>query len=489
MSSVDQWLKKVDTAVAAGPFAADWESLTDFKIPRWYEDAKLGIFIHWGIFSVPAFANEWYSRNMYKAGTPEFEHHVKTYGPQKEFGYKDFIPKFTAPKFDPHAWAKLFKDAGAKYVVPVAEHHDGFAMYDCSLSRWNAAKMGPKRDTLGELSKAVREAGLVFGLSSHRAEHYWFFDEGKKFDSDVRDPRYEDFYGPAQPRIEGQGTNERTDGSPDLPFLQNWLARTAELVDKYHPQLVYFDWWIRNLAFEPYLKRFAAFYYNRAAKWKTDVAIDGKHDAFPKETCVMDIERGQLKDINPVLWQNDTSISKSSWCDVQNNDYKSATSLIHDLLDVVSKNGTLLLNVGPRADGTIVEQEEKILREIGRFLARVGVGFYGSRPWKKFGEGPTEVIEGAFSDTKRAAFTHQDVRFTTRGDCLYAFVLGEPPDGKIAIRALGRLAGLYDGEIGSVTLLGGPKVKFERADSSLNVQLPESAKFDQAVALKIERAQ
>ena len=176
-----------------------WESLMQYTAPDWYRDAKFGIFIHWGLYAVPAFANEWYPRNMYLQGTKEFEHHVETYGPQSEFGYKDFIPMFKAEKYDPDAWAQLFAEAGAKFVVPVAEHHDGFAMYDTELSRWNAAKMGPHRDLIGDLAEAVRAHGLVFGLSSHRAEHWWFMNGGKAFDSDVQDPAYADFYGPAQP--------------------------------------------------------------------------------------------------------------------------------------------------------------------------------------------------------------------------------------------------------------------------------------------------
>ena len=161
--------------IAQGRFEPTWESLKQYTIPEWYIDAKFGIFIHWGLYSVPAFGNEWYARNMYQQGRPEFEHHIKTYGPQTAFGYKDFIPMFTAEKFDANEWAQLFKDAGARYVMPVAEHHDGFAMYDSDLSEWTAAKMGPHRDIIGELAEATRAHDMVFCASSHRAEHWWFF--------------------------------------------------------------------------------------------------------------------------------------------------------------------------------------------------------------------------------------------------------------------------------------------------------------------------
>ena len=204
-------------------------------MPEWYLDAKFGIFIHWGLFSVPAFANEWYSRNMYQQGTPEFAHQVATYGPQSKFGYKDFIPMFRMEHWDPKAWATLFHEAGARYVIPVAEHHDGFAEYRTALSPWNAVAMGPKRDLVGDLQAAVKAEGMHFGVSYHRAEHDWFFDGGRSFDSDVNDPRYAEFYGPAEQRL-----NEATDDAlakdytyVPRDFTQDWLARTVELVDEY----------------------------------------------------------------------------------------------------------------------------------------------------------------------------------------------------------------------------------------------------------------
>ncbi|MBS1245749.1 MAG: Alpha-L-fucosidase, partial [Chloroflexi bacterium] len=224
-------MNAIDRVVAEGPFQASWESLARYTIPTWYQDGKFGIFIHWGVYSVPAFGNEWYPRNMYVQGSDEFKHHVETYGSQSQFGYKDFIPQLTADKFDADHWAELFNKSGARYIVPVAEHHDGFAMYDCAFSEWNVVKMGPRRDIIGELAAAARKQGLTFGVSSHRAEHCWFFNGGMTFDSDVQDPRYTSFYGPAQPK----------EMQPDRAFLEDWLMRTCELVDKYQPQLVWFD--------------------------------------------------------------------------------------------------------------------------------------------------------------------------------------------------------------------------------------------------------
>ena len=223
---------------------------------------------------------------------------------------------------------------------------------------------------------------------------------GRNFPSDVQDPAYADFYGPAMLHDAGQDDHALDNTPwPSAEYLEDWLARTCELVDKYQPQLVWFDWWIGHAAFEPYLQRFAAHYYNRGLEWGKGVAINYKYVAYPEGTAVLDVERGQLKDIRPQLWQNDTSVSKNSWCYVKEQDYKTAESLIHDLVDVVSKNGALLLNIGPRADGTIPEPEQEILREIGRWLAVNGEAIYGTRPWRVYGEGPTEVPEGAFTDT------------------------------------------------------------------------------------------
>jgi len=468
-------------AIAQGPFLPNWESLKSYQVPEWYQDGKFGIFIHWGVYSVPAFVNEWYPRTMYEQGSREFQHHVTTYGPQDAFGYKDFIPMLTAEHFDPEAWAQLFQEAGAKFVVPVAEHHDGFAMYETALNRWNAKELGPERDVTGDLAAAVRRQGLVFGVSSHRAEHWWFFDGGRKFPSDVQDPEYADLYGPAQP-VKDQADAEEGDVSEE--FLEDWLARTCELVDKYQPQLVWFDWWIQTRPFKPYLQQFAAFYYNRGVEWGKGVAINYKYKAFEEGTAVFDVERGQLSGIRPQLWQNDTSVSKSSWGYTVGQDYKSADSLIGDLVDIVSKNGALLLNVGPRPDGTIPDEEQAILRRIGQWLTVNGEAIYGSRPWHTFGEGPTSIEEGAFTDTKRLPFTGQDIRFTTKGDTLYAVALAWPGQTLIVKSLSSTDAGAFP--IRAVSLLGDEKLlPFEQVADGLHVPLPPAAVGEYAFTFKI----
>jgi len=473
---VEAILKKVDEGVAQGPFRAAWESLETYQVPAWYQDAKFGIFIHWGVYSVPAFDNEWYPRNMYLEDNPVFKHHIATYGPQSKFGYKDFIPKFTADKFDANRWAELFRKAGAKYVVPVAEHHDGFPMYDSSLTDWGAAKMGPKRDIVGELAVAVRKQGLHFGASTHRAEHWWFFNGGMTFDSDVKDPRYAGLYGPAQP--------DKT--QPDNAYLDDWLARTSEIVEKYQPEVLWFDWWIEQPVFQPYLQRFAAYYYNRGAEWTRGAAINYKLKTFPERAAVLDIERGQLDTLRPLFWQTDTSVSEKSWGYIENDKFRTPDSLVDELVDIVSKNGCLLLNVGPRPDGTIPEEVQKILLEIGRWLGVNGEAIYGTRPWKVDGEGPTKVVGGSFKDTEGKPFTGEDIRFTAKGDTLYAIALAWPENGKLTLKSLATGSPLTKQEIKTVQLLGAKaKLKWTRNADGLTVELPTQKPGDYAYAFKI----
>jgi alpha-L-fucosidase len=469
---------------AQGPFQPAWQSLKAYEIPDWYKDAKFGIFIHWGVYSVPAYLYEWYPRHMYLEGSDTYKHHVATYGPPDKFGYKDFIPMMKYENYDPAEYAQLFVEAGAKFVVPVAEHHDGFAMYETALNRWNAKDMGPKRDVTGELADAVRGRGLVFGLSSHRAEHFWFFDGGRKLPSDVQDPEYADFYGPAEPGPEDwHNTGERP---PSDDYMADWLARTCELVDKYQPQLIWFDWWIQNLAWKPYLQEFAAYYYNRGAEWGKGVAINYKYDAFEEGTAVFDVERGQLAGIRPQLWQNDTSVSKSSWGYTHNQDYKSVDSLVDDLVDIVSKNGALLLNIGPKPDGAIPDEEQAILRSIGQWLTVNGEAIYGTAPWHTFGEGPTEVTEGAFTDTNRPEFTGKDIRFTVKGDTLYAIALAWPGNA-LTIQSLASGAA-EAGQVTAVQLLGhDAPLAFEQTAAGLHVSLPPAPAGNYAFTFKITR--
>lgn len=456
----------VRAVIDNGPFRDTWESLGEYRVPQWYEDGKLGIFIHWGAYSVAGFGNEWYPRSMYLQGTPEYEHHRETFGDQRSYGYKDLIERFSADHFDAEQWAGLFRRSGAQFVVPVAEHHDGFAMYDSARSEWTAAKRGPGRDIIGELADAVRKQWLVYGVSSHRAEHWWFFNGGMRFPSDVRDPAWADLYGPAQ--SEAMPPNEA--------FLEDWLLRTCEIVDRYRPQLLWFDWWIEQPIFEPYLRAFAAYYYNRAAGWGRGVVINYKHAAFPEGTAVFDVERGQLGDISPRFWQADTAVARNSWGYVSNPDYKEPIGIIQDFVDIVSKNGALLLNIGPAPDGTIPSEEQHILETLGAWLQVNGEAIYGTRPWRRFGEGPTAVAEGSFQDTERAVFGPQDIRYTRRGSTLYALLLAPPRQGAVRLRSLGTDTGNLAGTIGRVTMLGQPDaLTWTRDADALEATLRPSA--------------
>ncbi len=484
-------LADVDRGGHDGAFRPDWESLSKFEAPEWYKDAKFGIFIHWGVYSVPAFGSEWYPREMYRKGSDINKHQVEKYGPLTDFGYKDFIPMFKAEHYDPQAWAKLFKDSGAKYVVPVFEHHDGFTMYDSGLSDWTAKKMGPKRDLAGDLAKEVRAQGLHLGASSHRVEHNWFMDGGREQPSDVNDPKYAAFYGPAEPQVldpSQAGANEIHDNwtyvSPK--YAEDWLARSAEIVEKYHPDLVYYDWWIGQASVRPYLAKFAAFYYNESTKHGQPGIINFKDQAMEQRSGVLDIERGQLAEIHPTYYQTDTSVSNKSWGYIENDTFKTPDFVVHQLADIVSKNGNLLLNIGPRADGTIPQGVQDVLLSVGAWLKINGDGIYGTRPWRTFGEGPTKVNAGAFHDTDTVNYTAEDFRFTTKGADLYAIEFAWPPSNEAVIKSLALSSAPEMRKVQAVQLLGSDtRLTFAQGTDGLHIQLPSQHENQPAYTYRI----
>ena len=478
-------LADVDRSIADGKFRADWDSLSQYQVPDWYRDAKFGIFIHWGVYSVPAYGSEWYPRQMYRAGSKENAHQVATYGPLTKFGYKDFIPMFKAEHYDPQVWAQLFKDAGAQYVVPVFEHHDGFQMYDSGLSDWTAVKMGPHRDLAGDLGKAVRAEGMHFGASSHRIEHDWFMDGGRSLASDVNDPQYAAFYGPAQAQVEDKQDSLADDWTYVSPeYANDWLARDAEIVQKYHPDIIFFDWWIGQPYVRPYLAKFAAYYYNESSKRGPVGIITYKWVDMQKDSGVLDIERGQLEDIRKSVWQTDTSVSNESWGYIEHDTFKTPEFIVHQLVDVVSKNGNLLLNIGPRSDGTIPNEVQQVLRDVGGWLKVNGEAIYGTRPWVIYGEGPTKVAAGSFQDTKTQSYTAQDFRFTTKGNSLYAIELAWP--GTETVVHSVTAAALKGKRIEKVTLLGSDAPVGSRLDADgLHLELPSKPAGDYGYAFQI----
>lgn len=489
----EEYLIQIDKVIESGKYKDDWSSLSNHKTPEWYRNGKLGIFIHWGIYSVPAFGSEWYSRAMYDKNNREFEHHIKTYGTQDKFGYKDFIPMFRAENFDPDAWAKLFKESGAKYVMPVCEHHDGFAMYDTQFNRWNAKNMGPKRDVAGEIKTACEKGGLVFCASSHRAEHYFFMNMGRTFDSDVNDEKYSDFYGPAVycPEFDSDmicsTTEDTCTTGASKEWLEDWLVRTCELIDNYQPAVLYFDWWIHNHSFKPYLKKLCAYYYNRAEEWGKEVTINYKHEAFPPTVATFDVERGALTDISPVPWQTDTAIGKYSWGYRKDNEYKTSRQIITDLIDIVSKNGMLLLNIGPKPDGTITDEETTVLKELGAWLKENGEGIYETTFWKTFGEGEINSEEGFFKDSDEKQYTEKDFRFTYKNGFIYAFQMR--PNGNNALIKTMKNHSRHDYIINNITLLStGEKLEYERNEDVLLIKLLGKISGDLPVCFKIELA-
>ncbi len=478
-------LETVDKVAIEGPFQPDWQSLTTYTVPEWYKDAKFGIFIHWGVYSVPAYGSEWYPREMYLEGSDVNKHHVATYGPLTKFGYKDFIPKFKAEHFDPAAWAQLFKDSGARYVVPVFEHHDGFAMYDSGLSDWTAKKMGPQRDLVGELAAAVRAQGMHLGASSHRIEHDWFLEGGRKQPSDVNDPKNAAFYGPAHPRLSKVEELDQDWTYVSPAYANDWLARDAEIVEKYHPDLMYFDWWIGQPSIRPYLAKFASFYYNESTKRGTVGVINYKMVDMAENSAVLDFERGQTAEIQPFYWQTDTSVSNKSWGYIENDNFKTPDFIVKQLADIISKNGNLLMNIGPRADGTIPDGVQQVLRSVGGWLKINGDAVYGTRPWTVYGEGPTQVKAGSFHDTDTVAYTPGDFRFTTKDKQLYAIEMEWPTDGAAVIHSLSSTtAGAR--AVSAVTLLeSGEQLKFTQQPDGLHIQVPKDAPGKYAYCYRI----
>jgi len=474
----------------AGPFQPTWESLRDnYAVPPWFREAKFGIFIHWGLYSIPARINEWYVRHMY---TSDVKWHTEHYGPPDKFGYKDFIPLFKTPRFDPAAWASLFRRSGVKYVVPVAEHHDGFAMWNSDITPWCAGKMGPKRDLIGELAASVRHEGLTFGLSSHRMEHHDFAYPAAGVPNDQFDPKFAGFYGPPIP-------GEMNEGNASAAFQGDWLARVQELVDKYHPQLIYFDNGVNPREYDDVKLRAAAYYYNRAAEWGQPSTLATKDVAYLFGS-LQDFEKQQRSPrwIYPAAgWQCDDSLG-STWGYTEGMTYRSAESIVQELIVMSSEGGNLLLNISPMGDGSIPDAQQKVLTAVGDWLRVHGEGIYGSRTWTRMGEGPSIPTEapgdwkGGSTDApgprvqghRTGPLTESDFRFTTKSGSLFAFGFKRPASLQATIRSL---AGT-NAKVERVTLLGGDRTPlvFRQSTEGLIVSLPSETMQGMPYGLRIE---
>jgi len=471
----------VKATAAKTVYEPTWESLAKVnEAPDWFRDAKFGIYFHWGVYSVPAFGDEWYPRNMYNVKSREYKHHVETWGDPNKFGYPDFVPMFKAEKFDPDAWAELFKQAGAKFAGPVAEHHDGFAMWDSELTPWNAADRGPKQDITGELEKAIRKRGMRFVTTFHHERNGTWLKNGKwtghyefvkqYFPALLEDPERAIMYG----------------YMPREQILAMWLGKLEEVIDKYHPDLMWFDSWLDEIP-EEFQKEYLAYYYNHAAQEGKEVVVTRKQNDLPLTCSVQDIEKGRSGKLSENFFLTDDTISMGSWCYTQDLKIKSTPVVLHSMIDIVSKNGALLLNISPMADGTIPENQRQVLLEMGRWLKVNGEAIYGTRPWKTFGEGATEGRGGQFGGVTdpKGGYQPQDIRFTTKGDTLYAISLGWAQDA-LTIRSLGSGSDLFPSEIGSVKLLGSKaKLQWSRTAEGLVVTMPKEKPCDYAVAFKI----
>lgn len=469
-------------------YEENWESLEHYEIPKWMKDAKFGIFIHWGPNSVAELHTDWYPRWMYLDSGhvdhvtgekiddiphPASVYHKEKFGNPKDFGYKDLIPMWTMENFDAKAWVDTFKAAGAQYVVPVAEHHDGYALYESSITPYNAVDMGPKRDVFKELTDEIKRQGLICGASSHLAFNWNFYTQEPRFDTG--DPQYAALYAPPH--------------EPYSPASADWLAttwwpRTKEIIDTYQPDILWFDFYLDRPEFAPYHKKLAAYYYNSGLERDKTVVLQTKnlrYESFRPGTHMLDLERSKMDTLRKAYWQTDTSIGKNSWYYAKNWIPKSAGSLIADLMDIVSKNGCLLLNIGPRKDGVIPDDQKKTLLEIGKWLEINGEAVYGSRYYEVYGEGPTKTETGHLSEGKNKGFTQEDIRFTTNEGFLYATVLIPPKqdvtieylsDSKIKIDRIELLG--YEGDI-----------QFEQTEQGTTISLPKAVDLSHAWVFKI----
>jgi len=515
-------------ANASGPFKPDWDSLAAYATPDWFRNAKFGIWAHWGPQCQPEFG-DWYARNMYREGSDAYRYHLQTYGHPSRFGFKDVIRQWRADRWDPDALLALYRKAGARYFVALANHHDNFDLYDCRFQPgWNSTRIGPKKDLVAGWAKAARTQGLRFGVSVHAA-HAWTWYEvaqgadkagpyaGIPYDGvltaaagkgqwwDGLDPQA--LYAQQHPLSRKVlspaewGAQWDWGGGAALPprrYVDNFHDRTIDLIDKYDPDLVYFD--DTALPFWPFSDaglRIAAHMYNRsiATRGRLEAVINGKMlDERQRRSLVWDIERGQTGAIEPLPWQTCTCIGGWHYSrpGYERNEYKSARTVVHMLVDIVSKNGNLLLSVPVRGNGTIDEKEQAIVEEIGRWMALHGEAIHDTRPWAVFGEGPAlhgtaPLKDQGMNEGKNEPLTAADVRFTARGDAVYAFVMGWPAGREIAIAALGTAAGHLEKPVARVEFVGtGAPLAFRQAADGLKVTLPAAAPaLPYAFALKV----
>jgi alpha-L-fucosidase len=488
---VDKAVQQIPMPMAPGPIAPTWTSLEqNYTVPDWFVGAKFGIFMHFGIFSVPAHGSEWYEKFLYAGGNdstlkliggndmslhindgPDSTRawHIQHFGPLEKFGYKDFIPLFKAEHFDPDAWASLFQKAGARYVVSPAQHHENFAMWNSKVTPFNAVNMGPKRDILGDLASAVRRHGMKLGVANHGIENFEFInppaeiaERMKAEQADLYDPQWKDFYNYA----------DRSDAAMER-FLVNWYERNVELIDNYQPDIIFLDNGVDQRYLDPFKLHLAAYYYNRAKSWGKQVSLTTKKAAFaPSGTntktiaSILDFEGGPPAGIRGGSWVVDRPIG-SSWGYIEGMKANSPETVIGWLVDTVSKNGTLLLNISPKADGTIPQDQQDTLLAIGKWLQVNGEAIYDTHAWVRFEE------TGA-----------SHIYFTAKGQSLYAIIMSADPADIVVIHSLA--SGAAEGAVRSVALLGGGSVSYKQTADGLTITLPKSESHGSIFVLKID---
>ncbi|GAB3902888.1 alpha-L-fucosidase [Mucilaginibacter boryungensis] len=464
----------------SGRFQPYDESLKQYAYPEWFRDAKFGIWSHWGPQAVPR-QGDWYAKNMYMQGSGQNKYHIANYGPPSKFGYKDIIPLWKAEKWDPEKLMALYKKAGAKYFVSMGSHHDNFFLWHSKVHQWNSVNMGPHKDVVGLWQKAAKKEGLKFGVSEHLAASFNWFQPSHGADKtgpyagipyDGTDPKYADLY--HQPNPDSSDIKKWITGNS--AWQQEWLIDVNELIDLYHPDLLYSD---SPLPFGDVGRTMVAHFYNDNIRHNSGKLTGVYTPKQPSEgKWAQDVERGVLDSISPFPWQTDTSIG--DWFYKTGQKYKSADDIAQLLIDIISKNGNLLINVVQTPEGDLEPDVLTIVNKIGDWTTANGEGIYATRPWKIYGEGPSTVKTnqtkgrfGGLSDTR--AYQATDIRFTTKDGNLYAFCMNTPA-GEVRITSLGRNSKYLDKPIASVTLLGSKeKLKWVQEGDALVISKPESS--------------
>lgn len=512
--------------MADGKFAPTWDSLKQYQVPDWFRDAKFGIWAHWGPQCQPE-RGDWYAREMYLEGSAKYRAHLQAYGHPSEVGFKDVIHAWKAEHWDPDKLIALYKRAGAQYFFALANHHDNFDLWNSKYQPWNSVKLGPEKDIIGGWARAARANGLKFGVSVHAA-HAWSWYEpaqgadrrgdkaGLPYDGkltradgpgkwwDGLDPQdlYEQRHPPAPDFLNGGSISARWNwgrglSTPDIDYCTRFYNRTIDLINQHHPDLIYFD--DTALPLYPVSDaglKLAAHFYNSNMKLhdgRLEAVLFGKILAPDQRQCmVWDIERGQSNQIEPYAWQTDTCIGGWHYdrALLTNHRYKSAKTVIQTLADVVSKNGNLLLSVPLRGDGALDDDELKVVNGIADWMAVNKEAIFATRPWKIFGEGPS--VENAsplqsqgFNEGKGKPFTAEDIRFTSRGNILYAIVMGVP-DKTLRIKSLGGRKNLGDLTVSAVELLGTPgSLQWTSGEDALTVQMPSDVPAGHTLVFKI----